>query len=373
MRKPILLAFVAALMVVPAVSAAAAPLSYRPPLVRSFPQSSPPAVTAPSWILFDESTDTVIAAHNADEPRAIASVTKIMTGLLALERTSPDEIVEVSERAAATGEKEIELVAGERLTMDALFNAMMIHSANDAATAVAEHISGTVEGFVDLMNERAADLGLVNTSFANPHGLDAPGHYSSARDLLTLARVAMDTPGFAEVVRSKVVVIPPDPEGQARVGTTTDLMLDWYDGAIGIKTGFTYQALLTYVGAAERDGRRLYVVVLGSTGDRGHFADATALLDYGFSQQRYFSDVALKSDYTPIMLQHDPDPLVAAGDLETFMHLSSMGLTLEDPQPLITASEEKPEPITETKRSTQAPPNSVVGALGYWLSSVFGE
>jgi hypothetical protein len=108
-------------------------------------------------------------------------------------------------------------------------------------------------------------------------------------------------------------------------------------------------------------------------GDRGHFVDATKLLDYGFSQQQYFADLALGVDYQPLMVRHDPDPLVATGDVETFMHLSNMGLTLDEPRPLISAPEAKPEPVVETRRSADAPPDSVMGALGYWLQSVFGE
>ena len=115
----------------------------------------------------------------------------------------------ISERAANTGEKEIELVAGETISMDALFKALMIHSANDAATAIAEHISGSVEDFVDLMNQRAEELGLTHTSFANPHGLDAPDHYTSARDLLHLAQVAMENPRFERSGEGQEARLPP--------------------------------------------------------------------------------------------------------------------------------------------------------------------
>ncbi|HEX5695050.1 MAG TPA: hypothetical protein VFZ15_01600, partial [Acidimicrobiia bacterium] len=139
------LALVISLLASPA---SASPFTYPAPVVEAFPAPEPPDVTAASWILYDETTDVVIAERNADEERAIASVTKIMTGLLAVENSFPAEMVTISERAAATGEKEIDLVAGEEIEMDALFKALMIHSANDAATAIAEHISGSVEEFV---------------------------------------------------------------------------------------------------------------------------------------------------------------------------------------------------------------------------------
>ncbi len=361
------------LVVTLATPALAAPLTYPPLVVQEYPRTEPPTVTAKSWILYDEATDTVLGSLLPDERRPMASVTKIMTGLLALERSDPKEMVTISNRAAETGEREIDLVAGERLPMGALFKSMMVYSANDSATAIAEHIAGSVGAFVDLMNERAAELGLTNTSFANPHGLDAPGHYSSARDLLTLARVAMATPGFADVVRSKAVVIPPAPDGAPRSGTSTDLMLDWYPGAIGIKTGFTSRALLTYVGAAERDGRRLYVVVLGSEGERAHFLDSIKLFDYGFAQLGYFADVALGADYRSVKRQHQPDPLVSLSEVETFVHLANVGLTLERPRPMVIAHDTEPTPVVETRRGVAAPPDSVLSALVFWITSLGGR
>jgi serine-type D-Ala-D-Ala carboxypeptidase (penicillin-binding protein 5/6) len=293
-----------------AAPASAAPFTYPAPVLETFPAPAAPQLTAASWILFDESTDTVIAELNADEERAMASVTKVMTGLLTLENSSPTDLVTVSERAAGTGEKEIELVAGETIEMEALFKALMIHSANDAATAIAEHISGSVEEFVALMNQRALELGLTHTSFANPHGLDEPGHYTSARDLLELARVAMDRPEFVEVVKAKKLVFPPAPDGTARTGSSTNLMLWSYPGSLGVKTGFTAQALLTYVAAAERDGRRLYAVLLGSDGDRAHFADATELFDYGFEELGFFGDASTGAPYVALKGRRTPDPIV---------------------------------------------------------------
>src|SRR3970040_2436189 len=240
----------------------AAPFTFPAPVLEAFPTPDAPEVTAASWVLYDTAADVVIAELNADQERAMASVTKIMTGLLTVENSYPAEPVTISERAANTGEKEIDLVAGEILEMDALFKALMIHSANDAATAIAEHISGSVEEFVAEMNQRAAELGLTPTSFANPHGLDAPDHYTTARDLLTLARVAMANDDFAEVVKAKTLVFPPAPDGASRTGSSTNPLLWSYSGALGVKTGFTSQALLTYVAVAERDGRRLNAVLL---------------------------------------------------------------------------------------------------------------
>ncbi len=352
--------------------AQAAPFNYPAPVQATFPAPDPPGVTAGSWILYDDSLDFVIAEHNADQERSIASVTKIMTGLLTVENSSPDDLVTISERAAATGEKEIELVAGETVTMDALFKALMIHSANDAATAIAEHISGSVEEFVALMNQRSAELGLTHTSFANPHGLDAPGHYSSARDLLALTEVAMAQPEFADVVRAKTMVFPEAPDGASRQGSSTNLLLSWYQGTLGVKTGFTSQALLTFVAAAERDGRRLYAVVLGSDGDRAHFADATALFDYGFKDLSYFGHAATKTPYLAMQGRQTPSPLLAQGNLEVYMHLAGQGLMLDAPAPLTETPEPSPPPIIEVTRSAEPAPGSILEAMGFWIGQALG-
>lgn len=277
-------AIAAALVLLLVVPAQAAPLNLPIREADGFPVGEPPSVTAASWILYDETTDTVLASFRPNEERAMASTTKIMTALLAFERGDMADNVSISRRAADTGEREIDLVAGEQLKLGALVRAAMIHSANDAATAIAEHIGGSVDEFVDLMNQRALQLGLTETSFANPHGLDAPNHHSSAKDMLDLARAAMEHQEFQDIVRSRILVFPDAPDGSTRRGTTTNLMLGEYEGAAGIKTGFTSQALLTFVATAVRDGRRLYAVVLGSDGRRAHFEDATKLFDYGFEQ-----------------------------------------------------------------------------------------
>jgi len=159
--------------------------------------------------------------------------------------------------------------------------AMLVRSANDAAVAVAEGVAGSVEEFVALMNAKAVDLGLENTQFANPHGLDAPGHFTSARDLLAVARVAMENPVFATLVRTQTVRLPDEPDGTERIVRNTNQLLGTYQGAIGVKTGYTGDAGLVLVAAAEQSGRRLYAVVMGASDS---FGDASALLDYGSAE-----------------------------------------------------------------------------------------
>lgn len=243
-----------------------------------------PAVSALSWVLFDESTDWLIAVHDPDVQRPLASTTKMMTALVAADRSTFDELVTVSTSAAEAGEAEIGLVAGEVVKMGDLVSAILVRSANDAAEAIAEHVAGSVEGFAELMNQKAADLGLTNSHFVNPHGLDTPDHYSSAADLLQIARAVLANPQLAAMVRSTSLDFPPAPDGTLRGGPTTNSLLESYEGAIGVKTGFTLQASLVLVAAAERNGRRLLAVVMGSEGAGGHFADAAGLLDYGFAE-----------------------------------------------------------------------------------------
>ena len=276
-----------------------------------------PNVTAASWIVFDATDGIVLASRNADEPRAMASTTKMMTALIALEESDPEAIVTVSDRAADIGEAEIGLIAGEQLPIGALIDSMIVRSANDAAVAVAEAIGGDVETFVELMNARAADLGLTRTAFANPHGLDAEGHVSTARDLLRLGLAAMANPDFRRAAVSTEVSLPPAPDGTPRVAPATNELIQTYEGAIGVKTGFTFQAGLVLVAAAERDDRAIYAVVMGSEGVGAHFADAVALLDYGFGGHELVRAVAGESVF-------DGGALRRTASLETQVHIAAL-------------------------------------------------
>lgn len=253
-----------------------------PPPSHGVPHPKIPEISAESWILYDMNAEAVLASHEPDVSRPMASATKIMTTLIALENSSLTDRVEISETAAGVGEAEIGLEAGETVQLGTLLAAAMVRSANDAAMAVAEHVGGSVSGFVVLMNQRAEELGLGNTRFANPHGLDAEDHFSTASDLLRLAEYAMQLPAFAGLARTSQVSLLPTEEGQERSADTTNQFLVEYPGAIGIKTGFTNQAGLVLVGAAQRDGQLLLVVVMGSEGSGGHFRDGTTLMDTGF-------------------------------------------------------------------------------------------
>ena len=367
------LAPVPVLVLLLALPAAAAPFVYPSPEFQTFPITGPPNVSAPSWILYDDSIDMVIASAGASDERSIASTTKIMTGLLVVENADFDDMVTISQEAADTGGQEIGLVAGEQMSVGSLFRALMVRSANDAATALAEHVAGSIDNFVQMMNDRADELGLEHTHFANPHGMDAPGHYSSAQDLLTIAMEAMTHPEFANVVRSKVIVMTPAPSGTPRVGISTNLMLSSYDGMMGVKTGLTPHALFTFVGAAERDGRRLYAVVLGSPENFGHFADAKLLLDYGFLDLGFFGDAITQAPYTAAKARVEPEPMLTMSRVETYLHLAAQGLMLEEPSPLVDIPVPEPPPIIEVTRPSQGNGTSIADALMFWINRVIGE
>lgn len=284
MKRLLLVVGAAWALAMPA-AAIPAPLNPLPPRPK-WVIAPPPTLSATAWILYDDQSNWVISAYNPDLPRAPASTTKIMTALVVHEHAAFDEMVTISATAPEAGESEIGLVAGEVISVGDLLNALLVRSANDAAVALAEHVAGSVEGFADLMNAEAVDLGMSGSHFTNPHGLDEEGHYTTARDELVMAQALMASPQLSSIVALDRISFPPAPDGTLRGGDSTNQLLDEYPGAIGIKTGYTFQASLVLAAAAEREGRRLLAVVMGSEGAGGHFLDADTLLDYGFEDAR---------------------------------------------------------------------------------------
>ena len=226
----------------------------------------------------------VIWARHPTAERSMASITKIMTAVIALEHSTLTETVTVPRAAAVVGQSSAYLFAGERLSMRDMLEAMLVKSGNDAALSIAVHVGGNETHFVEMMNAKAVELGLDETHFANAHGLDAPGHHSSARDIAVLARYAMQKPAFRAIVRLKSIRI--GPPGHKHRLDSTDLLLGHYRGAIGVKTGDTNKAGYSVVSAAVRNGVTLYAVVLGTASDARRFQDASELLDWGFAHYR---------------------------------------------------------------------------------------
>ena len=235
-------------------------------------------ISARAAILIDAASGRVLYAQNADTRYPMASTTKIMTALLALENSAPDEIVTASERAAGTGGTSIYLSAGETLSMEEMLKGLMLRSGNDAAVAIAEHIGGSVENFAAMMNARAEELG-ADARFVTPNGLDAERHGASARAMALIAREALRRDDFRALVGTQRAVIPWRDNQYNRVLTNKNRLLRDYEGATGVKTGFTKKAGRCLVFSAERDGMELIGVVLGCG---AWFDEAERLLDWGF-------------------------------------------------------------------------------------------
>ena len=249
-------------------------------------QDVSPDVTSDSGLLIDVTSQAVLWSRQPDERRAPASLTKLMTARLVRADDRPDQVVVVSALAAATPGSRMGLVTGQRLTVAQLLYGLLLPSGNDAAVALAQATSGSTMAFVGRMNAETQALGLTGTHFQNPDGLDEPGHYSTARNLATLALADLDDPVLAQIVRTKHEVIRND-QGQVQFDLTNlNELLGTYPGADGVKTGTTPEAGENLVASATRDGHRLLAVVLGSS-DR--YADARALLDDGFTHWRWLA------------------------------------------------------------------------------------
>jgi D-alanyl-D-alanine carboxypeptidase (penicillin-binding protein 5/6) len=227
-------------------------------------------------------TGTVLAAKNADEKLPIASTTKIMTALLALERGKLDERITISEEAAYQEGSSMYTSPGETYTLEDLLYGLLLNSGNDAAWAIAEHISGSVPAFVAEMNQRARELGATNTHFTNPSGLPDPGHYSTARDLALITKAALARSDFRRIVSTKARKVPWPAKGEEKLLINHNRLLWRYEGADGVKTGYTNEARQCLVASATRNGQSLIAVILRSEGN-SVWTDAERLLDYGFA------------------------------------------------------------------------------------------
>lgn len=243
--------------------------------------SPPPAVRAAAWYL--EGHDGVfLAGGNEHEQRAIASITKLMTAIVVLEQARLTDVVRVDSRAAGVGESTVFLQAGEELTTAELLTAMLVPSANDAATALALHVGkGSTARFVALMNAKGEELGLTDTNFENAHGLDAQGHVSSARDATVLTRYALGIPFIRAALSQSTVSLP----GGRSFPTTDDLLLSW-PALVGGKTGHTRDAGWSQAAAASAGGTTVYASVLGSDTRRARNDSLKELLSYGLAQYR---------------------------------------------------------------------------------------
>jgi len=248
-----------------------------------FPLSAPAravSVSASGAVLIEAESGDVIYEKDAHTRRGPASTTKIMTSLVAVEHLPLDKVVEVNENAVGVEGSSAYLYAGERVTVETLLYALLLSSANDAAAAIAYEVAGGIDEFAALMNEKAAALGLFDTHFENPHGLDAEGHYTTAYDLAMIARAALENETVRKIVSTKTYSAKMDGGDATRVFRNHNRLLFSYDDIIGVKTGFTKKCGRTLVSAAERDGVTVIAVTLDDGDD---WRDHRAMLDYGLS------------------------------------------------------------------------------------------
>ncbi len=251
----------------------------RPDGLRLFPEhvaaayrlAHPPAVSAKAALAVDVDANQVLYSLRPNEPLPPASTVKLMTALVTVQRADPDALVTVSSRAADMSGSRMGLVAAESLTVRDLLYGLLLPSGNDAAVALAEHVSGSEEAFVRVMNEMAASLRLKGTLFANSHGLDDPAQTTSAADLVILARAVFDYPLLGKIVASQTAQVG------SRALTNTNQLLGSYRGADGMKTGTSDLAGECLVASVTREGHRLLVVILGS---QDRYADVQLVLDY---------------------------------------------------------------------------------------------
>ncbi|MCE5202999.1 MAG: D-alanyl-D-alanine carboxypeptidase [Actinomycetia bacterium] len=248
-------------------------------------QAQAPDMSVPAGVL--ETMDgEVLWGRAIDAHRAMASTTKIMTAIVVLETVSDlDERVTVPVEATRVGEAGVGLRAGQELSVRQLLQAMLVHSGNDAAISLAMHVAGTEDAFAQKMNAKAAELDMEDSHFTNAHGLDEYGHFTSAADLATAARYAMQDPVFRQIVSMREVSVPRK-DGTSVVFEASNKLLRTYKGATGVKTGWTNDAGYCVVASAKRNGIELIAVVMGASSEEQRFSQAARLLDWGFTHYR---------------------------------------------------------------------------------------
>lgn len=237
---------------------------------------APPEVSARTALVMDVNTGKILYDKKGEEKVFPASTTKIMTALLALENGDLTQKVKVSQNAAGVEGSSIYLTKDEIIPLEDLLYGLMLRSGNDAATAIAEEVGGTLEGFVEMMNRRAADMGAENTHFMNPSGLHHEEHYTTAKDMAMIAREAMQNPDFKKVAASKTWVCDRG-EGKYNYFYNKNKVVYQYEGGTGIKIGYTKAAGRTLVASSERDGIELICVVMDAP---NWFEDTYRLMDY---------------------------------------------------------------------------------------------
>lgn len=246
-----------------------------------------PKTNSRRYIVYDRISKSMIIGKNEDVKSAMASTTKIMTTIVILEKANLNEKVTVSAKAGGTGGSRLGLKRGDKASVRDLLYGLMLRSGNDAAVALAEHVGGSVKGFTELMNEKTIELGLTNTHFVTPHGLDDANHYTTALELAKLTDYAMDNETFAKIVGTKSTTIYIN--NQSRQINNTNELLGVLNGVVGVKTGFTNNAGRCLVTETKRNNMDIITIVLGADTKKDRTKDSVNLIEYTFSKYKMYN------------------------------------------------------------------------------------
>lgn len=239
-----------------------------------------PDTNSRACVVIDRNTNTILYGKNEKQKRKMASTTKIMTATVIIENFNLNDTIEVSKKAAGTGGSRLGLKFGDKITINDLLYGLMLRSGNDAAVALAEYAGGSIEGFAELMNKKASELGLTNTHFETPHGLDSDEHYTTAYELAILSNYALNNPTFAQIVGTKNYTITIN--GYPKQLNNTNELLGNLNGVYGVKTGFTNGANRCLVTACKRNDMDIICVVLGADTKKFRTLDSIKLINYVF-------------------------------------------------------------------------------------------
>ena len=325
-----------------------------------------PQTSAKSVLLMEQSTGEVLFENNADEKLPIASVTKIMTMLLICEaldegKITMEDMVSVSERAMSMGGSTMFLATGEELSVYEMLKGIAVASANDGCVAMAEYISGSVEGFVDEMNKKAQELGMQNTNFVNTNGLDEDNHYSSARDVALMSRELLR---HERIFEFTTIWTDKMHDGQYDLANTNKL-IRFYQGANGLKTGSTSKAQCCISATAKRNDMQLIAVVLGAPTSNERFADARALLDYGFANYSVDKPVSVGEEVCIVPVVKGRKETLSVCAKNDFSYLASKGNKAECEKEIIL-----PEEINAPVEKGQVVGNMVFRADGEEIGEI---
>lgn len=239
-----------------------------------------PKINSKAYVVLDRNSNTILLGKNEKTKRKMASTTKIMTALIIIENYNLNETIEISKKAAGTGGSRLGLKTGDKITIIDLLYGLMLKSGNDTAVALAEYAGGNIQGFAELMNKKALELGLYNTNFETPHGLDAENHYTTAYELALLSNYALNNKKFAQIVRTKNYTVTIN--GHPKTISNTNELLGNMNGIYGIKTGFTNGANRCLVTACKRNDIDIICVVLGADTKKDRTQDSIKLINYTF-------------------------------------------------------------------------------------------